>query len=88
MERKVEADIIEGKVVFDVGAPQPLYYNRLGRHVTEVDFDGTVYLPVVRCRECSYLHGGVCYLNDGNGDYARWEVEPDGFCAWAVRRVD
>ena len=57
---------------------------------------GEIYLPrveVVRCRDCKHYDphptdGGVCFLPDGDGDFARWEVEPDGYCAWAERRTD
>lgn len=49
--------------------------------------------PIVRCRDCVHgikadLSGNwyECMKPDGNGDYARWEVEPDGFCAWACRK--
>lgn len=48
---------------------------------------------VVRCRDCKHYdphltEGGVCFLPDGDGDYARWEVEPDGYCAWACRKSE
>lgn len=46
---------------------------------------------VVRCRDCEHYDphctdDGVCFLPDGDGDFARWEVKPDGFCAWGDRR--
>lgn len=46
---------------------------------------------IVRCRDCKHYDphptdGGVCFLPDGDGDFAHWEVEPNGFCAWAERR--
>lgn len=46
---------------------------------------------IVRCRDCKHYDphptdGGVCFLPDGDGDFARWEVEPDGFCNWGERR--
>jgi len=46
---------------------------------------------IVRCRECMHYDphctdDGVCFLPDGDGDFARWEVKPDGFCAWGERR--
>lgn len=45
--------------------------------------------PIVRCRDCKWLdHRSLCLcmLPDGDGGYACWVVEPDGFCAWGVRR--
>ena len=47
--------------------------------------------PLVRCRDCKHLdHRNLylCMLPDGDGGYACWVVEPDGFCAWGVRKVD
>lgn len=46
---------------------------------------------ITRCRDCKHYDphptdGGVCFLPDGDGDFARWEVEPDGFCKWSERR--
>lgn len=41
--------------------------------------------PIVRCRDCKWLdHHNLCLcmLPDGDGGYACWVVEPDGFCAW------
>jgi len=50
---------------------------------------------IVRCRDCKHafkadLSGNwyECMKPDGNGDYARWDVEPDGFCKWGERRGD
>lgn len=48
---------------------------------------------IVRCRNCMHydphpIDGGVCFLPDGDGDFARWEVEPDGFCAWGKRETN
>ena len=48
---------------------------------------------IVRCRDCVHYDphptdDGVCFLPDGDGDFARWEVEPDGFCKWSERRTD
>lgn len=47
---------------------------------------------LVRCRDCEHYDphctdDGVCFLPDGDGDFARWEVTPDGFCAWGERMV-
>lgn len=46
---------------------------------------------IVRCRDCKHYDpyctdDGVCFLPDGDGDFARWEVEPDGFCKWGERK--
>lgn len=45
---------------------------------------------IVRCKDCEYLekHGSfvMCMLPDGDGGYACWIVEPDGFCAWGERK--
>lgn len=46
---------------------------------------------IVRCRDCKHYDphptdDGVCFLPDGDGGFAYWEVEPDGFCAWSKRR--
>lgn len=45
--------------------------------------------PIVRCKDCVYYekHGSfvMCMLPDGDGGYACWIVEPDGFCAWGER---
>lgn len=48
-------------------------------------------VPVVRCKDCEHYDphptdGGVCFLPDGDGGFAYWEVEPDGFCKWGERR--
>lgn len=55
---------------------------------------------IVRCRDCKHydphyfdewtvrMTGAYplfCMRPDGNGDYMRFEVEPDGFCAWGER---
>lgn len=40
---------------------------------------------IVRCRDCKHFEDGVCYRPDGDGDYARWIVEPVGFCAWGEK---
>lgn len=46
---------------------------------------------IVRRRDCKHYdphltEGGVCFLPDGDGDFARWEVEPDGYCAWGGKK--
>ena len=45
----------------------------------------------VRCSECAHYedetpYTGMCMLPDGDGDYARWMAEPDGFCSWGAKR--
>lgn len=48
-------------------------------------------VEVVHCRDCKWLdHRNLCLcmLPDGDGGYACWVVEPDGFCAWGVRRKE
>lgn len=57
--------------------------------------------PIVRCWDCKYLdmpdwddNLAACYGEpplfcmrpDGNGDYMRFEVEPNGFCKWGERK--
>lgn len=41
---------------------------------------------IVRCRDCKYCIANVCMSPDGDGDYLRFEVLPDGFCAWGERK--
>ena len=53
---------------------------------------------IVRCRDCKHSRkdGTLCMFFAayepiaGGDEYAEMpaDVEPDGFCAWAVRRVD
>lgn len=46
---------------------------------------------IVRCRDCKWLdHHNLylCMLPDGDGGYACWVVEPDGFCKWGERRIN
>lgn len=42
---------------------------------------------IVRCEDCRWRWGtdNLCMLPDGNGDYLRIYVKPDGFCAWGER---
>lgn len=58
----------------------------------EIDpFKSPDLVAVVRCRDCRWLdHHNLylCMLPDGDGGYACWVVEPDGFCAWGERRVE
>ena len=47
---------------------------------------------IVRCRDCKYswMNGTVCHwfesYNGFSGDPVPSPVDPDGFCAWGVRR--
>lgn len=44
---------------------------------------------IVRCLDCEWFDpflGDLCMRPDGNGDYMRFEVEPDGFCKWGERK--
>ena len=44
--------------------------------------------PVVRCKDCKYfgyLGDDMCYLPNGDGGFAGWKVDPEGFCAWGER---
>lgn len=73
----------------------------LGEHVCVIDESMraiTVKGPIVRCRDCkhSLLHGKECrhfsaYEPIAGGDEYEemtFGVEPDGFCAWGVRRAE
>lgn len=54
---------------------------------------------VVRCKDCHYCQGEIdnhdgkgylfhiCMRPDGDGDYLRMDVEPDGYCKWGERKV-
>ena len=43
---------------------------------------------IVRCKDCAnyreHVNGCVEFGDEAHGEYEN--VEPDGFCAWAVRR--
>ena len=43
---------------------------------------------IVRCRDCDYglYDGKTCCRIDPGFDEYWFEVEPDGFCAWACRK--
>ena len=61
---------------------------------------GSVYLDatqIVRCRDCIYMHTvrnwlgmdmGECWLRADreSGALGKERTEPDGFCAWAIRK--
>ena len=59
---------------------------RAGREVYTVrDADGP---EVVRCRECAFSEGDgdLCvFFGDGWNKHTA-NVDPDGFCAWGIRR--
>ena len=62
----------------------------MSEFITEWMPDAHLYKePIVRCRDCKWLdHRNLylCMLPDGDGEYACWVVEPDGFCAWGVKK--
>jgi len=42
---------------------------------------------IVRCRDCKYGIDGGEYCAENCADSWDWRnVEPDGFCKWAIRR--
>ena len=46
------------------------------------------YVKVIRCKDCKrfgYLGDDMCYLPNGDGGFAGWKVDPEGFCAWGER---
>lgn len=48
---------------------------------------------IVRCRDCEHFERmnsdeGWCTVPDGDGGYARWMVDDDGYCYLGIRRVD
>ena len=52
-----------------------------------------IHEPIVRCRDCAYIchreyNSGPEYQTCSYFDSRYAEVEPDGFCAWGVRKVD
>ena len=38
---------------------------------------------IVRCRDCKYC---MAYMAGTYCDYMAHAIEPDGFCAWAIKR--
>ena len=61
--------------------------------VREIDVRGERWTKVVRCRDCRRFRpqeGKMlsCRFEYGEyGEFVQWRsAEPDGFCAWAVRR--
>lgn len=55
------------------------------------------YVKVIRCRDCIYMHTvrnwlgmdmGECWLRADreSGALGKERTEPDGFCAWAIRK--
>lgn len=66
---------------------------RFSEDGTKIQLVPSVLWEIVRCRDCEHYDpyctdDGVCFLPDGDGDFARWEVKPDGFCAWGERRTN
>lgn len=63
--------------------------HELSRPITAVFISGDKLPEIVRCRDCRWLdHHNLylCMLPDGDGGYACWVVEPDGFCKWGEPR--
>lgn len=60
-------------------------------YVVSVSSDWSVKLTkIVRCKDCKYfgyLGDDMCYLPNGDGGFAGWKVDPEGFCAWGEREV-
>ena len=61
------------------------------------DHYGTLHEEIVRCRDCKHSSqdGEECWFftHKEEVNYGRWAdvpawVEPDGFCAWAVKRSE
>lgn len=49
--------------------------------------EGEKLPKIVRCRDCKYGIDGGEYCAEDCADSWDWRcVEPDGFCAWGVRR--
>lgn len=57
--------------------------------IVNLDHYGTIHERIVRCRDCRHYHAtynGCDEFGDiWHDEYAT--VEPDGFCAWAERKV-
>ena len=57
------------------------------------DHYGTIHEEIVRCRDCAFFVANVSTIDKldnviATGNVCEWTelwVEPDGFCAWAVR---
>lgn len=74
---------------FDYAAPE-LWFERiewLRRHPSAHVIGGTVYVPVVLCRDCEMFDadGEEC-MRDPEHTGIGWRARFDGFCAWGVRR--
>jgi len=83
-------DRLEITVHFKDGEfPRELVINRAGREVDYVTMDGERLEDVVRCVDCKHFSpdcGGRCKRLLKNPFTVH--VEPNGFCAWAERRVE
>ena len=71
----------------------------LDREIKCVTVDGIEYVEVVRCRDCKHMHRvrswlgmdvDECWLHADpeTGALGKNRTEPDGFCAWGVRKDD
>lgn len=50
---------------------------------------GSMREEIVRCRDCKYGIDGGEYCAEDCADSWDWRcVEPDGFCAWGVKRKE
>lgn len=49
-------------------------------------YENDLEFGIKHCIGCEWFQDGYCMRPDGNGDYLRIEVEPDGFCAWGKRK--
>lgn len=61
-----------------------------GREINRVVCNDKELPSIVRCRDCKWLdHHSLylCMLPDGDGGYACWVVEPDGYCKWGEKVV-
>ena len=71
--------------IVDVGNADELHFAAFQKRA-EFCFGYPVREEIVRCRDCKYCIANVCMSPDGDGDYLRFEVLPDGFCKWGERR--
>lgn len=66
--------------------------NTVLKSITPNGYEHESWLPVreeiVRCRDCKhFMRGNLCNLQDECNELHWLDVEPDGFCAWAVKRT-
>lgn len=55
-----------------------------------IDHYGTVHEEIVRCRDCEHYEQETVIDGETVGSWCDWmcmsRPQPDGFCAWGVRR--